>query len=249
MKTNIFYGLCLLFVISCSSGKKGDSSADTKSEKVAVPYAGFWLSEEYFNRIGKSKSPQASQDESRFLIIPDSTSKPAMMIYNFHEGGSELTIIKNGAAFELREINGDSIVALGDTLEPVSSDRLKVQGVVFVKINPDTVDGEHRILEELLFKGNYINEKGKQIEFRKDGSVLGLDSIRYYNPLTDYYDQGLQIDQVDLSVTKGRSNRYAFKFKGDTLELYEVKCLTIDPTSKMCAEVDFGKLLERMWRR
>ncbi|MBL0105511.1 MAG: hypothetical protein IPP51_18045 [Bacteroidetes bacterium] len=41
MKTNIFYGLCLLFVISCSSGKKGDSSADTKSEKVAVPYAGF----------------------------------------------------------------------------------------------------------------------------------------------------------------------------------------------------------------
>lgn len=88
-----------ILVTSCSkSEQQGDSGAatDSKTTSVILPFSGYWLSETYFNDIKTHQSPQKSQEGSEdvFVVIPDSTLLPTMMVWNFHEGSEEITVLK-----------------------------------------------------------------------------------------------------------------------------------------------------------
>lgn len=262
MKKILFSILTIGLLFSCSSTERQESSnrttsVDFKKLDTLISFGGYWLGEDYFNSIREFKSPKKAQDGSEFLFIPDRTLKQTMMIYNFHEGNPQLTILKNGPKYQIWTLQNDSISEAFDVLQEFSSNeiqvfsptKIKIGNKNFVKINPFPTKDNFKILEEILFKGQYTNAEGKNIEFKNNGELIGLDSFHYYSPNNDYFDEGEQVDQISLVKSEKDLDWFGFKFKNDTLELYKLKCITYDSTSHGCGEVEFGQLTYKLWKK
>lgn len=243
----------LLF--SCTSndrkqdGSKNLTDDQFKSLDTVVSFSGYWLSEDYFNSIRQFKSPKKAQDGSQFIFIPDRTLQQTIMIYNFHEGGTFLKILKHVDGYEIWEAQDDSLTQRLYSVEIVSATKIKLGDKTFVKINSQKNKDTYQILEKILFEGQYTNSNGKTIEFKPNGQVIGLDNFRYYDPIIDYFDAGMQVDQVGLGNSQSDLDWYGFKFNRDTLELYKLNCLTFDSTDNRCVEVDYGQLSYKLWRK
>lgn len=247
----IFTCITAWLLYSCSTDKlpvqTGENgTADFKKLDTSISFAGYWLSEDYYEGIMEHHSPKKAQDESQFIIIPGRTLQQLIIIYNFHEGGAFLKILKHGPNYEVWEVQDDSLTQMLYPVELISSTKIKLKGKTFVKID---LQHERKILEALLFKGQYSNAAGKTIEFKANGQVLGLDPFSYYEPVIDYYDAGMQVDQVGLGHSEKDLEWYGFKFNTDTLELYKLKCLEFDSAGNNCVEVEFGALAQKMWRK
>ena len=242
----------LLF--SCSSNDRQQdvtiALADHfKQLDTTVSFSGCWLSEDYYNSIRQLNSPKKAQDGSQFIVIPDRTLQQTIMIYNFHEGGSFLKILKHGDKYEIWEVQDDSLTQRLYNVEVVSATKIKLDNRTFIKINPLKSEDNYQILEELLFKGQYTNSEGKTIEFKPNGQLVGFDNFKYYRPEIDYFDAGSQVDQVGFGSSQNDLDWMGFKFNKDTLELYKLNCLTFDSTMNSCVEVDFGQLTYKLWRK
>lgn len=253
-KRLLFTILTTGLLLSCSSSDKQENdktvtSVDIKTFDTTIYFAGTWLSEDYFNSINKFKSPKLAQDGSSFISIPDRTLKKTMMIANFHEGGPSLTILKNQDKYQIWEMQDDSIVGLTGDIEVISDTKIKINDKNFIKINPFTSDDYFKILEEILFKGVYTDSNGKNIEFKNNGEIVGLDKFHYYRPLDDYFDSGSQVDQISLSTIEKEYNWFGFKFNNDTLEIYKLNCLQMDSVNNDCVIVENGELKYKLWRK
>ena len=243
--------LCILAsatLISCGSDTKPAQQSEApainfKTNSVPVPFAGSWISEDYLNKIRENQSPRKAQEGSEecFIQIPDNTLRPATMVINFHEGLSDLVTVSNNGTFQLWDKQGDTLSSLLYTIQPLSADSIKIGDKLFIKINPAATNNDPRILEEILFKGTYSTKKGERIEFKANGEVSGLGKYKYYEPVIDYFDAGLQVDQVGLGETRDKLTNFGFKFRKNGLDLFELKCKTFDDKEKRCVEVDFGK--------
>jgi hypothetical protein len=186
-----------------------------------------------------------------------------MMIYNFHEGGEFLTVLKNETSYELWQVYNDSITKRENVIEIISPREIKIGDKNFVKIHPIigkdifSVSRENQplILEEILFKGNYITADGKNVEFKNDGNLISLDNYHYYVPVDDYYDEGMQVDQIGLTHSDNDSIKwkdlewFGFKFNEDTLALYKLNCVAFDSTSQNCGIVEYGDLIYKLFRK
>ena len=255
MKTALLFTILATgFLFSCSSSDKQDkdktrTSVDIKTFDTTIYFTGTWLSENYFNSINKLKSPKLAQDESSYIFIPDRTLKETMMISNFHEGGPSLTILKNKERYQIWEIQEDSIVGLTGEIEIISDTKIKIKDKIFIKINSFSSNDYFKILEEILFKGVYTDSNGKNIEFKNNGEIVGLDKFHYYRPLGDYFASGSQVDQISLSTIEKEYNWFGFKFNNDTLEIYKLNCLQIDSVNNDCVIVENGEMKYKLWRK
>lgn len=255
MKRILFSILTFVLLYSCSTNSGQEKintaiSVDFKKLDTTISFNGNWLSEDYFNNIIKYKSPKKAQDSSKFIIIPDSTLKPTFMIYNFHEGGAALTILKHSEKYEIWEVQGDSITQQSGDIQILSPTKMKIGTENFVKINSISDQGNFMILEEILFKGIYSNSEGnKKIEFKNNGELSGLADYHFYSPDIDYFDAGMQVDQIRLSKIKNdyeNCDTFGFKFNKDTLELYKLNILNYDSINKMPVEVEYGQLFYKL---
>lgn len=245
----------LVFLFSCSSSSNqvnnsNNAKDDFKTLDCEIPFTGYWLSEDYFNSIQKYKSPKKAQEEAtgNFIFIPDRTIKPTMMIYGFHEGSEPLMVLKKDEQFQLWGKTYDTLQFVNE-IETLSKDRIKIDKNAFVKVNVQTREQVYQILEEILFKGTYTNVKKEIIMFKNNGELTGLGNFAYYRIVDDYMDEGMQVDQIELSEGNKDPESYGFKFKGDTLEIYQLNCLAFDSVSQQCGEVAYGQLLHKMWRK
>ncbi len=237
---------------SCSSTDKNTeqtSAANFKTKDTTISFTGYWLCKDYFESINNFKSPKKAQDNSEFIFIPDRTIKQTMMIGNFHEGGPTLTILSNGDHYELWEIQEDSLTQQLDKIEIIDEPNIKIGDRVFVKINPLQSDNGSRILEEILFKGTYTNALGTAIEFKNNGQIIGLDNFKIFEPIIDYIDAGMQVDQIGFGQNKNELEYFGFKFNKDTLELFKLNCLTFDSTDNRCVEVELGQQTHKLWKK
>jgi len=248
MKRNLLFIVSIAFLFACGTDTKpaqqnAAPEVSFKTLNAPVPFAGNWISAEYLQNLTQHQSPRKAQEGSEdcYIQLPGSTLIPATMVINFHEGLSDLVTVKHSNTYQLWEKQNDTLSRALYILEPVSDDTLKIGGKQFVKINPVTDGQQPLILEEILFKGVYSSKSGERIEFKNNGEVSGLGKYKYYLPVIDYYDAGLQIDQVGLGETRDVLEYYGFKFKKNKLELYTIKCLTYDETDKRCVEVAFGQ--------
>lgn len=251
---NIIFMVLIGFMFSCSfNDRKPDSSKafidDFKSLDTTISFSGYWLSEDYYNSIQQFSSPQKAQDGSLFIDIPDKTLQQTIMIYNFHEGGTFLKILKHGNKYEVWEVQDDSLTQRLNTIDIISTTKIKLGEKTFVKINPVKTQNTVQILEEILFKGIYTNKDGKTIVFKPNGQLVGFDNFNYYNPIIDYIGEGMQVDQVGLGSSQKDIKWYGFKFNQDTLELYKLDCLTFDSTEHRCIDVGYGQLKYKLWRK
>jgi hypothetical protein len=242
-------------LIACKSDPKttvqsASATVDFKSLEAPVPYAGNWLSEDYLHQIQKHSSPRKAQEGSEdcYIHIPGKTLMPTSMAFNFHESGPELVVVSKDSAFQLWEKQADSLTRMAYALEIISADKIKLGPKTFIRIQPDAAPSEPRILEEILFKGNYELKNSQNVTFTPSGEVSGLGKYNYYKPVLDYFDEGLQVDQVGLGITRDQMEYFGFKFTGDNLDLFELKCKTYDDTGKRCVEVDFGKKVYSLQR-
>lgn len=251
---NIIFMVLIGFMFSCSfNDRKPDSSKafidDFKNLDTNISFSGYWLSEDYYNSIQLSRSPQKAQDGSLFIDIPDKTLQQTIMIYNFHEGGTFLKILKHGNKYEVWEVQDDSLTQRLNTIDIISTTKIKLGEKTFVKINPVKTQNTVQILEEILFKGIYTNRDGKTIVFKPNGQLVGFDNFNYYKPIIDYIGEGMQVDQVGLGSSQNDIKWYGFKFNQDTLELYKLNCLTFDSTEHRCIDVGYGQLKYKLWRK
>lgn len=243
--------MIVLLIFSCSSkDRKVDTHVlqliDFKKLDTVIPFTGYWISECYLNNIKKNKSPRLAQIGSQSIYIPERTLKQTVMIYNFHEGEPS-KILKNGIKYQLYNIENDSVFEHPTDIQILSSTKIKINDTSFIKIYP--VDNS-KILEEILFKGQYTNETGINIEFKKNGEIIGFNKNKYYQPKLDYAgDEGLNIDQIGFGETEKKLQWFSFKFINDTLELHKLKCVEFDSTSHNCGIVDFGELVYKFWKK
>ena len=260
MVRRLHYAWMILFLISCSM-------ADTKKEKIpvtatsqdaAVPdfktldtalsFSGLWVNEEYVKKLKKTGSPRASQDINESCItIPERTLQATNMVSGFHEGGADWVVVKKGVKYE---IYNKDLTAPTRSIEILSPDKIKVGDQYFSKLkHPDHKRVDLNILEELLFSGHYQLQDGKAVEFKLDGGVSGLDSFSYYNPIIDYADEAMNIDQIELGSTKENLQPFGFRFNSDSLIIYKLKCLEYDSANKQCGVVSFGDPMYKMLRK
>jgi hypothetical protein len=250
MKHLLLFTLVTIGLLSCGSDSKPTEQSTAppisfKSTSVPVPFAGNWISGTYLSDIQERQSPRKAQEtiEECYIELPDQTLRPATMVINFHEGISDLVMVNNNGVFQLWEKQGDTLSSVKYGIQTLSADSIIIGDKLFVKINSIRNGNEPRILEEILFKGTYSSKKGEQVEFKSNGEVRGLGKYKYYKPLLDYFDAGLQVDQVGLGETADKLEYFGFKFKKDRLELYKLKCDVYDDIDKRCVEVSFGEKL------
>lgn len=259
MRLKMYY-TCFPFVIFMSliaCKEKGSPNFESNIASVTanevivpVPFAGEWISEEYLERINSTGSPRSAQEniEACFIRIPDTTHQSTAMIYNFHESGGELVALKEDGKFVLREKQQFGAAPLTLIIEPIAPDKIRLGQKSFIRLQPVSNDQETRILEAILFKGTYTTNQGKKVEFTHQGEVKGLDGFRYYVPVIDYFDAGLQVDQVGLGPAQDALTYFGFKFEGDRLALYQLKCVTFNKDENRCVEVDFGEKIHDLTR-
>lgn len=242
--------ITLAALLSCRSEQKPTTETvstpkklDFKEIKAPIPFAGTYINETYLTSIRDQKSPRKAQEGigECFIRIPENTLTPTSMIVNFHETLTDLIPLNHDGTYELWEKQNDSLTKARYTIGIVSEDKIKIGNHTFIRINPDMTGGQPRILEDILFKGNYELKKGQKVAFKNNGEVTGLGKYKYYAPLIDYLDAGLDIDQVGLGETRDKLTNYGFKFRKNGLDLFELKCKTFDKKEKRCVEVDFGK--------
>ncbi|MEO6758546.1 MAG: hypothetical protein ABIO24_03760, partial [Saprospiraceae bacterium] len=79
-------------------------------------------------------------------------------------------------------------------------------------------------LRQVMFAGTYTDSKTKTtVEFKADGTLTGLGTPKTYLPFYDYVAGPLDFDEMRVSEKSDASKEsyYHYKFKGNTLELYE----------------------------
>lgn len=211
--------------------------------------SGSWLSEACFNSIIESKSPRKSQDGSHYIVIPGKTLQQTTMIYNFHEGGASLVILKNNEHYEFWWMQDDRFAQKVYEVKIISQSKICIGDKVFVKISSSTDTDNYKVLEDILFKGIYTDTDKNRIEFTGNGQIIGLDDFHFYDPIVDYYDEGMQVDQILLGNSKNDRDYFGFKFQGDTLELYMLNCVEHGNDSNDCEIVEYGQLIHKLWRQ
>ena len=214
----------------------------------AVPFAGYWVNKGYYDTLLLTGSPRIAQNGCTILIIPDSTGKPLLQGWNFHEGSAEYTLYKNDETYTVYTTSDDTLINTGSAIKPLPGGMLEFAGTTFVKIAGPGYDFAFPVTEEILFKGRYTDSTGNSIQLNGNGTITGWPQFNRYAVVSDYYDQGLQVDQ--LSLQQPGSNEpelLGFKYAGDTLKIYSLTCLHEDEDGD-CAEVDFGDLKYTLWR-
>jgi hypothetical protein len=250
------------FLVSCNTGTnpKTEVTLDEIQEisflelETSIPFSGIYVNEDYLKTLLETKSPHIAQEKciECMITIPNKTLERTIMIYSFHEGGGYLTVVKNDDQFQIWGLVNNKPEFHSTDINTLSENSIQIFNKNFIKIQE--IDGfttrtqSPLIAEKYLFNGVYIDELGNKIEFDEIGNVKGFNSYSIYYPRFDYYDVGLDIDQVGFSSKPHEYDWYGFKFFGDTLSLYEITCIDFNDELNNCERVDYGELKYKFWK-
>lgn len=244
---SILFLLILIFFTDCSSESSTETENTNQStdknkaflkKDTIIPFSGFWINEKYYLDVLKTKSPKESQEIVGFcaIDIPRRTLQTASPWLNFHESGDDF-IVKNGNIYQL--FNTYDSLKKFDIEVLNNGQKIKLGNDYFIRLKTSNV------LEEILFAGKYRLDD-KIIELTKEGKILGLDEFNFYQPAIDYSNPGSNIDIIDLGKSKKNLDSYTFKYKDDSLLIFEYKCIDFDSTNNFCIEVDYGVIKYKM---
>jgi hypothetical protein len=241
--------LALVLIWSCKpavtdTATETDTAAVQTPASGEVPFTGHWLDETYYQSIITDKSPRAAQElvKECFIYIPPGIKERARMGYNWHEIGPEMELVLENGTYTYWGVQNDTLVEQAFTITQVDPTHLMIGDKRFVKVDISEMHTAPLVLEAILFSGTYKTSDGKTVTFTPDAKVSGMENFSQYHVRADYMDMGLQIDQVGFKSEGTKPVYYGFKYKGNTLELYEIRCTAFDKTTGQCAEAAFGKL-------
>jgi hypothetical protein len=98
MKHSILILIIAVFILSCDHSTTKDFS--TLNDSI-IPFKGLWVNENYIKTINTTKSPIIGQSAiyESYIYIPSKLHQRAVMVYNFHDGGADLTIDKLDSSY------------------------------------------------------------------------------------------------------------------------------------------------------
>ncbi|MBL4753936.1 MAG: hypothetical protein JKY52_10140 [Flavobacteriales bacterium] len=196
---------------------------------------GLWVNEKYLSSLQNSKSTKKSQ-EGKFDDFYRLSDGNSVMRMNCHEGGTSSIILmtspSSGVIVSLDSSESYFEVDFIDDLMIVGNDRYFGCG--------DKKEGLLTRVNNAFFSGQYLLD-GKNIEFKSNGIVYGLDSIQSFKLNLDYIDAGMQYDKIYFQFNNEPEPRtYLYGFSSDTLRFFEIDCLTEAEDYDYCLEVQKG---------
>lgn len=145
------------------------------------------------------------------MIVRNQGSKISVQqILNFHEGGSEFSVNKDGSLSVSEPGGADmsnlSVTVLDNSSFALGSDRYKPAKYIFVKNAPDFVAG-------VILAGKYRDARGREYEFGRDGWASFPERRFKYEIGLDHVLNGFEYYMVGEKI-------WALKRKGDDLEIF-----------------------------
>ena len=219
--------------------KKKELSSEPIKD-VTTNFGGNWVNKKYVDRLLATKSPKKSQDISpiTMVILPNQLNQKATTIIEFHEGTTGKVVKKNGGFAILGEEAEDPELTF-----KYENGKLIVKNDEFVKLKSLGNISDYKVVEQILFSGTYEMD-GKKFELTSDGKIMGLDSFTHYSIPIDYYDSGMQVDQIKLGKGGKDDKLYGFEFKKNKLIVYDLKC--VKKEGEFCQVVKNGKKIFEM---
>jgi hypothetical protein len=221
---------------SASTAVLSDSSVDVIDSIVLhklklrfsdspIPFEGLWVNERYVNDIRHRKPLREAQDtETRCIVIPGRTLQVTSWIYGFHEGGEGMVVVRKDYGYFTYALYRRQFA---DTLEAMADGRLRIGRKYFIHLGEnDSTLSDLGVLEQLLFRGHYSRpDVAGTAVFENNGKIEGLDSLGWYEPVSDYADFPTNIDHIRLGSDKQHLKDYGLRFVGDTMMIYSIDCL------------------------
>ncbi len=232
-----------ILISSCGSRTENSNSVsetETVSSDTIIPFHGIWVTEKYISTLTKTKSPRQSQDDGEFFQVPKSYKDRAYP-FVYHEGGADFRIVKSANSYYLKadyDKNDSTKIVFLD-----NGKKMKIWNKVYVKIKENI-----GIPEDLLFKGQYMLGDNF-VTLNADGTISGLDSIKFYAVENDYIGPGMgDVDIIYLGKTEKEKFTHCFKFKVDTLFIYYIDCKETDEDGT-CMDIQKGQLKWTLTRK
>jgi hypothetical protein len=243
MKGLLLAGCVALGGWACTDRRPaGDATAGAKPAGT-VAFRGSWANKKYVQALRQSKSPRQAQGaaELSVVVIPGVAGGKASLVWGFHEGTEYVLSTEADGKAGLHDAEGGNRAY--ELQYAPAGDSLKVGNDWFVRLADG--NGPDRVANEYLFAGQY-RAGDREVTFFPDGKVTGLDSIRYYQPVLDYIDAGMDVDQVLLGRAAETTKPYGFAIRGNALIVYRLTCVEFDSTSQHCGVVENGPELLRL---
>ncbi|MES2138850.1 MAG: hypothetical protein V4511_04035 [Bacteroidota bacterium] len=239
--------LFVLIIVISSCGSNNESSnlgneTETVLNDTVTSYSGYWATEKYISVLKETKSPSKSRAKQDFFKIPKSYKDVAPTTI-YHEYGIDAYVLKHKSSYFFKDyysVTHPGSSGNNDSTEVFFSDKgnkMKVKEGVYVRI-PEN----NGIIEEIVFKGQYKSD-GKSVTFDGNGTIAGLDSVHFYKASIDpYYNMGNTDDIIHFGKTKEEMLMHCYEFKGDTLLIYAIDCLSWKEDVGDCSKPQKGKL-------
>ena len=222
---------------------------EAKKNKLGKLYSlkdlkGEWVNIKYLKSVRATKSAMAAQGVCEYSFVRFHNDS-ALLVISFHEG----------VDFKVDSLSDNVFKGTNDfdsTLFKLKNDTLfltfqnKIDTLVAYPITIASFTYANRLLNKEIFEGNYevVGAGNKTISFTADGQVSGFLNFSKYFVSDDYFDAGCNYDMIYFNTNKNdRTNKFTWKFKADTLCIYQLDCAVFDTVSSYCTETKVGKLI------
>lgn len=212
-----YWGVLIISCIAAYNTPRAIAQATQESsEKVAMLRSGEYLSEDYIERLKKTRSPlHATTAEEAFdLVILDHQQNGVHLntILNFHEGGPEIRVDLKGhitvpvdAGMDIKDL---VVTADGKQSLIVGFSSFKPKRFLLVGKTATYVGKE-------ILAGKYLDDRGQRYEFRDDGKAIFPDRQFSYTIGIDHV-----LNAFDYFVDEGNGKLYGFRVDGLKLYIY-----------------------------
>lgn len=245
MKNHIHI-LIYIVIIGCASrAEKSEQDDSRTAEIIQLKYVelnkkmiGFWVNEEYYKSLVETRSTKKAGNlgVDDFYRISEDNS---IMRMNVHEGGAN-NIILMTSEYEGQIFNSDTSESYSKI--EFQHNTLLIEDMKYIKA-PDGENGLNELVNSAFITGKYWwNES--EIEFKTNGTIIGLDSARAYKLNLDYNDAGMQFDKIFIQFNNEKQMRtYLCNFNLDTLIISKIDCKIQAEDYDYCLEVEKGETI------
>ncbi len=227
-----------MFVFSSSNLKV--QSAKNPREILSEQLDGFWLSDEYFTTIEKSRSVYKNKECDTelfgFQLLEDNLMSDSAYLYGFtiHEGGyySPLKYLENTNKFILDTEKDNFLPEINKSFEIRNIQENSLELYFPVSERVDRYRKAENDIEtpfrEILISGDYKETKTDQtIKFESNGTVHNFKNFAYFEVIYDF-GLGIEFDALTFFKTMKGGNWdvaeiYKFELKSNQLFLQRVK--------------------------
>ncbi len=228
MKTTLSLSLFAFFCFACGQNNSPEVKQTTMPPTLPVQDTtamtandSTYIISDFLADLKKTRSPYTVSKTADYLLFGFFFTPKLFNGYTVHEGGydTELHFDPQTAKYTGKEISGlEAFEFIVDRDATIRLTFLKSKKTyTYLK----TRDADFAV-REAIFEGNYTDTKTKTpVVFKADGTVTGLGSAKTYLPFYDFMGGPLDFDEMAVEQADASTVYYHYKFKGQTLELYE----------------------------